>query len=91
MICPEKYNKLILEKRKCVKSCDEDEKYKYEFLKTCYEECPEGSNALKKNNRENEYYCETICTEEKPFEMISTQKCVKNCPIKDLNQKLCKL
>ena len=42
MECPEKFDKLIFEKRECIQKCYEDKKYKYEFQKKCYEECPSG-------------------------------------------------
>ena len=41
VICPENYNKLILENKKCVKTCDKDNTYKYEFQNRCYQNCPE--------------------------------------------------
>ena len=34
--CPEKYNKLIKEKNKCVENCVNDDIYKYEYNNTCY-------------------------------------------------------
>ena len=88
--CPEKYDKLIYEKRECVQKCYNDKKYKYEFQKRCYEECPTGS-LEQKNNTKGEYNCDAVCPKEKPFEMILTQKCVKNCQIKDINHNLCLL
>ena len=41
--CSGNYNKLILEKSKCVKKCAQDNKYKFEFKNRCYEECPFGT------------------------------------------------
>ena len=35
------------------------------------------------------FFCEPICGEEEPFEMINTQECVKNCDYKDLMDKTC--
>ena len=69
--------------------CEDDEKYKYEFKKRCYEQCPEGSIKVKNNSVINDYFCKPICSEEKPFEYIYTQECVKNCPIKDMKQNTC--
>ena len=42
-ICPEKYNKLIIEKNKCIDECYNDNIYKYEFNYTCYKNCPIGT------------------------------------------------
>ena len=42
-ICPEKYNKLIKEKNRCIDNCEKDKIYKYEFNNTCYEQCPNGT------------------------------------------------
>ena len=77
--CPEQYSKLIFNKNECINKCEEDEEYKYEFRKRCYKECPEDSYA---NN--NTFYCNLICPEERPFELVSLQICVKYCSIKDL-------
>ena len=83
--CLEQYSRLIYEKRQCIYKCDEDSEYKYEFRKRCYKECPEGlipSNTTK-------YYCDLICPEERPFELISIQECVQYCSIKDLLETEC--
>ena len=84
--CPQSYNKLILERNECVNKCEEDDIYKYEFRKRCYEQCPENSTQINDNDDKsmNKYICKPICPEETPFEYILTQECVKNCPIKDL-------
>ena len=87
--CPEEYDKLIKERNECVNKCEEDNKYKYEYKKRCYEQCPEGSMKIINNIVINEYFCKPICTEENPFEYIYTQECVKNCPIKDMKQNTC--
>ena len=87
--CPENYNKLIHDKNECVKTCDEDNEYKYEFRKGCYKECPTGSKKPDNNSSTNQYYCDAICPEDKPFEIISTQECVKNCPTVEIEQNIC--
>ena len=88
--CPIEFNKLVNEKKECLKSCEEDEEYKYEFQKKCYKECPEGSiKTENKTDINNKYYCQAICTEEFPFEILSAQECVKYCPIKDIQENLC--
>ena len=42
--CPEKYNKVILEKNKCIDECKFDKIYQYEFNNTCFERCPFGTS-----------------------------------------------
>ena len=42
--CPEKYNKLITEKMKCIDKCSNDDIYKFEYNNTCYESCPNGTH-----------------------------------------------
>ena len=37
--CPDNYNKLIKDIKKCVSNCSNDNKYKYEYNNTCYEKC----------------------------------------------------
>ena len=87
--CDGIYDKYLFEKNECFNKCEDDEKYKYEFKKRCYEQCPEGSIKVKNNSVINDYFCKPICSEEKPFEYIYTQECVKNCPIKDMKQNTC--
>ena len=80
--CPQEYSKLIYEKSECIYKCEEDDEYKYEFRKRCYKQCPEYT-------RPNGYICELVCPEEKPFEMVTPQVCVKYCSIQDLLDKEC--
>ena len=87
--CPEEFNKLIYEKYECVNKCEEDNYYRYEFKRRCYEKCPENSTKIDNNVIINEYFCKPICSKEKPFEFIFTQECVKNCPIKDMKLNNC--
>ena len=49
-ICPEQFNKLIKEKRKCIDDCKNDELYKYEYDNICYIECPLGTINNETNN-----------------------------------------
>ena len=51
-ICPEKYNKLIIDKRKCIDDCWNDSLYIYEYENSCFINCPNGSFHL-----ENDTYC----------------------------------
>ena len=55
-ICPDKYPKLIANKKKCVENCQNDTKYKYEYNNICYESCPNGTNYTSNNI----YLCEDI-------------------------------
>ena len=50
-VCPEQYKNLILEKNKCVKDCNKDSIFQYEYNNICYEFCP---NRTYNNN----YICE---------------------------------
>ena len=80
--CPSIFNKIIEEKSKCIDSCEKDDKYKYEFRKKCYENCPD-------NTRNNNYYCEIKCPIDFPYEIIETQECVNNCTLEDLDKGIC--
>ena len=84
--CPEEFNKLIFEKKKCVKNCDDDDTYKYLFQKRCYEECPQDSF---KSENNSDYSCKQSCPKDYPFEIILTQECVKYCPINYYIKNLC--
>ena len=52
-------NKFILEKRKCIDNCSNDNYYKYEYDSICYHSCPNGTHSL----RYNEFLCkeDIIC------------------------------
>ena len=84
--CPNEYNKLILDKKECINECKNDNKYRYEFRKRCYENCPSGT----KENNDKLFYCEIICTKLIPFEKIPTQECISFCGINDWYNGLCK-
>ena len=87
--CPNRFSKLIYNKRKCINKCDEDEDYKYEFRNKCWKECPKESKKSENITSQNNYYCEAICSREYPFEFLSTQECLKSCSINDIKEKLC--
>ena len=38
--CPMEYNKLITDKKECIKECKNDDIYKYEYNNKCYINCP---------------------------------------------------
>ena len=42
--CPKEYNKLIINKKRCIDKCYKDDIYKYEYNDNCYEKCPNGTN-----------------------------------------------
>ena len=84
--CPEDYDKLIDGDRRCVKSCSETKKNKYEFRKVCYESCP---SELSFNLNESDYFCRITCPFEAPFEMVKEQICVAHCTIMERKDKLC--
>jgi len=84
--CPENYNKFIPDKKECVKECNKDNKYRYEFKKQCYEGCPKGTE----ENKNKLFYCEVKCTKQSPFEIIHYQNCTNFCEINDWKYGLCK-
>ena len=86
--CPKDFNKLILDKRKCINDCTKDNEYRYEFRKTCYKECPPGISEKSKTVR---YKCEAICNKDYPFEIIETQECVNKCTIEEREKGICKI
>ena len=51
--CPDKFNKLIRNKGKCIDDCSKDNKFKYEFNNECFEDCP--YNTIYSYN--NKYLC----------------------------------
>ena len=57
--CPEQYNKLIINKSKCIDECKNDESYKYEYNNNCYQECPNGTYILEKK-QDNKCYDQAI-------------------------------
>ena len=87
-LCPKKHNKLIKEKKQCVEDCTTDITYKYEFRNECYEDCPFPESKL---SEDKDYFCEAICTEQKPFMLIKEQKCVEICGFNELKNNLCLL
>ena len=80
--CPDDYNKKIIKEKECVQNCSSNNYYHYEFRNQCYESCPN-------NTLTNNFNCEIICSEEKPFEILENQTCVEKCSLDDLIQKKC--
>ena len=53
---------MIISKKKCIDNCTNDDKYKYEYNKKCYDECPNGTI-----HNESDYTCHDIKNIEKSF------------------------
>ena len=51
--CPEKFKKLILNKKKCIDECKNDDIYKYEYNNKCYRQCPYNTYV----NENNNFFC----------------------------------
>ena len=49
----------------------------------------ENSRELEKFPLDKNYFCKPKCGNENPFEIIHTQECVNNCPIKYIKDKTC--
>ena len=86
--CIDIFDKLIPEKKQCIDNCYLDSYYRFEFKKTCLYECPQNISKISENKT---YFCEAVCTKEKPFEIISTQECTDFCPIFQFANKFCKI
>ena len=71
LICPKNYSNLILEKKKCVDECKNDDTYKFDNYTNCLIECPNNT----KINYE-EYKCMESCGNK--FEYNNT--CLSDCP-----------
>ena len=80
-VCPDIYNKLVIDTNQCVKSCNETEEYKYEYNNKCFKKCPN-------NFIEYENYCQPNCSEEKPFLLFETLECISKCKLEEY-QKVC--
>ena len=84
-----KYNEKLFDNNKCTEDC-KSTSFKYEFKNQCYNKCPEGTIKRENDNNLNDkYFCKPICNKESPFEMLYEQKCVKDCDIKIILDKLC--
>ena len=81
--CEGIYNKLINGTRECIDECYKISQYK--FRNICYVACPKDSIASENIS----FFCEVICYEEKPFELIEKQECTDDCSIKELKSKTC--
>ena len=82
-LCPDEYNKLIPDERKCIKNCLLDATYKYEYKNICYSKCPGESKETKEN------YIEAFCNETNPFVIVETLECKDFCDIELIMTKQC--
>ena len=78
--CPQGYDKLIMEKNKCIDLCIIDNKYQYEYNKICLEKCPSSTKIFIDENK-----CLEKC-EQMQFEYYN--KCYKDCNLVDDGQKI---
>ena len=84
-LCPQEYNKLILEKNKCIDDCSNDPDYPYEYKNRCYKELPENSKVSS-----SEYY-QNLTIIKFNINNIETKEFINNCDIISLMQKKCTL
>ena len=70
--CPQNYNKLIEQRKKCIDKCIKDSIYIYDYNDTCLEECPPNTKV-----DEEEKKCYDSCPEYK-FEY--NNNCLSDCP-----------
>ena len=72
--CPLEYNKLIINKSKCINDCKNDDIYKYEYNNTCYERCPDKTYEIINSN-------DKLCYNETPegYYLDSENQIFKKC------------
>ena len=76
--CPEQYNKLIINKKKCIDDCKRDDTYQYEYNNNCYEKCPNNTYELE-NNQDNKCYANAIEGYYLNLEKKKFEKCYETC------------
>ena len=72
--CPMHYNKLILEKKRCIDDCRNDNIYKYEYKNNCYDNCPSGTKSLYNDSYICEEIKQKIVEEDKEICMLNEKK-----------------
>ena len=77
--CPKEYNLKVPKIGQCVKSCLDNENYKYKFNDNCYSECPEDTVEY----GQEKFSCILSCPFDKPFMLLSKKTCVSNCTINE--------
>ena len=96
--CPLGQNKLIKEKKKCIKNCSDDDTYKCEFNNTCYKICPEKGYISEISNTatlfpdisENVEDIGKECPINKPYQ-LQNNNCVEECNAIDFFNGVCKI
>ena len=84
--CPHDYKFLIVDLRRCVKSCNVVSDYSKRLRYECYKECPSG---ISTQSEDNPNKCNSQCTFDYPFLLILEDICVASCSIMERSQKLC--
>ena len=93
-ICPEKYNKLIMHKNKCIDECKNDNIYQYDYKNVCYKNCPNGTKILNdenyicyeiKNNNTNNIISKYNTSDEVIIEDLDFLEKLQNFLINELN------
>ena len=81
--CPEQFNKIINEKKKCINECKNDDTYRYEYNNICFQDCPTESRFL------FNYYCiDEIITNQTTYLQLIKNKVIKVVNIEDLDNDL---
>ena len=75
--CPEEYNKLVLDKNKCINNCKNDNIYQYEYKNTCYLKCPDDTYLLE----DDDYICYNETPNNYYFDSVDKKykKCYESC------------
>ncbi len=79
--------KFIIEKNKCLDNCYDDNFYKFEYNRLCYENCPDGTNAPLTNS----FLCKNITFETLTNKIDKIEEEIKECNIIDFINNLCKM
>ena len=76
----------IEDKNICIKNCDIDDTFKYQYKDKCLLVCPEGFHPSEKNECIKD---SIICPQNYPFEIILNNECTGQCSALDLFNKNC--
>ena len=81
--CPEQFNKIINEKKKCINECKNDDTYSYEYNNICFRDCPNESRFL------FNYYCiDGIINNQTTYLELIKNKVIKVVSIEELDNDL---
>ena len=69
--CPDNYNKLVIEKNKCIDDCKNDDIYQKDYNNECHNNCPSGTHL--KNDNAN------ICYKDPEGYYLDTDNIYKPC------------